>query len=250
MKLKLISWNCNKNFRNKYKVVEYFEPDIVIVPESESTEYLLEKAKPEFWDHFDKECHQWIGEKNPYHGLGVFTRNGFRVKRLNEYEPEYLLIDALSIFYKDTFCFNLFPVWAKKYCKNGDYGYIVNVIKAIRGYSNIINDKTIFAGDFNGGLAYEKNGQDYRNFNKFLLEMSKIDFKSGYHSTKNEKFGKEKLYTHKKKSSHKDFHIDYIWLHQKQIPNIHEFKIISFDEIKKIFGVSSDHSLIYMMIDF
>lgn len=41
--MKIISWNCNGGFRNKFQALEKFNADIWIIQESESPDYLKEK---------------------------------------------------------------------------------------------------------------------------------------------------------------------------------------------------------------
>ena len=76
--MKILSWNCCGNFKEKIAFIMAFDWDIAIIQECENPETIKVRNKKEeaikkaFFNCFTS--YQWIGEsKNK--GLGIFSRN-------------------------------------------------------------------------------------------------------------------------------------------------------------------------------
>jgi len=61
--MRIVTWNCNMAFRNKRAEILDWDPDILVIQESESP------AHNGSWDEFTDWA--WIGD-NPSKGLAIF----------------------------------------------------------------------------------------------------------------------------------------------------------------------------------
>ena len=66
--MKIISWNCNGKFREKFKEIIKFDADVYVIQECEDPEKYLNDNYPNFAKNS-----VWIGD-NPNKGLGVFAK--------------------------------------------------------------------------------------------------------------------------------------------------------------------------------
>ena len=83
--MKIISWNCNRAFRNKYKKVLKYNADIYIISEAERPEKYTHQSKyKEYLDIISN--HYWIGSYKDgklYEdkGLLIFAKKRYRLKK-------------------------------------------------------------------------------------------------------------------------------------------------------------------------
>ena len=109
--MKIISWNCNGKFREKFRDILELDADIYVIQECENP---AESSCVEYVD-FAKN-HLWIGEHKSK-GLGVFAREGVRMRE-NDWK-KFCLRNFLSVNINNSF--DLVAVWA---C----HPYIRNII--------------------------------------------------------------------------------------------------------------------------
>ena len=87
--MKIISWNCNGKFREKFRDILELDADIYVIQECENP---AESPCVEYVD-FAKN-HLWIGEHKSK-GLGVFAREGVRMRE-NDWK-KFCLRNFLSV---------------------------------------------------------------------------------------------------------------------------------------------------------
>ena len=227
--MKVITWNCNLKFKEKFELVGSYDPDICFIQE-------CEKLSPNFFPNYK---YFWTG-RNEKKGLGVLTKkNDFF---LDEFHNKNL-INFLPIKSDNI---KLLGVWSFNHraSKFGS-GVSGNTIDAINFYEDWFgkkNEKCIVAGDFNNSLIWDKNGNanNFKNINDHLKDLG---FVSSYHELKRETFGKESSATffHTKKES-KKYHIDYIY--SKDLNPV-ELEVGSYSEWISY----SDHSPLIVEVD-
>ena len=196
--MKVISWNCNLKFKEKFELVSSYNPDICFIQE-------CEKLSDDFFPDHD---YFWTG-RNEKKGLGILIRksNSFIDESHDKNLINFLPIKSENI--------RLLGVWAYNHraSKFGS-GVSGNTVDAIRFYKTWLsaNDKKcIVAGDFNNSAIWDKKGND-NNFKNINDHLEDLGFISSYHNLNREDFGKESSATffHTKKES-KKYHIDYIY---------------------------------------
>lgn len=191
-------------FRKKAEFILKENPDIVVVPESESPEKLKFKdnvSKPN--DIF------WCGD-NPNKGIGVYSYSHFKISILKIYNPEFKYIIPLAIKSKDIE-FILLAIWCQKPTNTDNYG--IQTWNAINFYSDLLNnEKVIIAGDFNSSSIWDKKNRE-ANHTNIVKNLKYKGIKSMYHQFYNEKQGEESkatLFMHKK--AERPYHIDFCFV--------------------------------------
>lgn len=207
--MKIISWNCNGKFREKFNEIAKLNADIYVIEECEDPSHVQSQAYATF-----AENSVWIGEK-PAKGLGIFAKENVNLQKL--LWPNYCLRNFLPVRVNDSF--NLLGVWAcrpyiEEYC----------VYQAI--HKTKFDDAMLIIGDFNSNAIWDgKHGK--RNHSFVVNELKQMGLVSAYHHLSGEMHGHETkstfyLYRHKDKN----YHIDYAFINQKYLKS---FSILSDD---------------------
>ena len=222
--MRVLSWNCNLNFREDFHSIKNLNADVMIIQECENL----------YLSSFEGYFFHWIGEsKNK--GLAVFTK-------VESFVP-------IEIFNKDLIYFlpvsfgetAILGVWAfnqraKNVNPNGS-GYILDALNHYENWLSL-HKKIIIAGDFNNAPQWDKIGSK-NNFVDIDLRLKSIGLKSSYHFSSNENFGEETKFTHfHQKNKLKGFHIDYIYSNFEKIMTS---EITDFDK----WIMHSDHVPVY-----
>ena len=75
--MKIISWNCNQAFREKFKHLLKFNADICIIQECENPFEAKDKEYKKYASNY-----LWVGDsKNK--GLGIFAAKNLKLQKLN-----------------------------------------------------------------------------------------------------------------------------------------------------------------------
>ena len=184
--MKIITWNCNLKFKQKFELISSYDPDICFVQECENLNSYFFPGYKYFWTG-----------RNENKGLGVLTKkNYFYIDESHNKD----LINFLPIKSDNL---KLLGVWSFNH-RASKFGSDVsgNTIDAINFYRDWFgeeNERCIVAGDFN-------------NFNNINDHFMNLGFASNYHRLKKEIFGKESSATfYHTKNESKKYHIDYIY---------------------------------------
>lgn len=189
--MKILSWNCNCKFREKFKEIIKYNADVYVIQECEDPKKCSNKEYLEFAKNFF-----WCGnDKNK--GLGIFAKDKIEMKK-NDWKS-YCLQNFLSVNLNNKY--NLLGVWA---CKPYIEEYYI--------YQNInidnFNENTIIIGDFNSNKIWDKYNKN-RNHSIVVNELKNKGLESIYHYYFNETQGNESkntfyLYRHLDKGYHID----------------------------------------------
>ena len=196
--MKIITWNCNLKFKQKFELISSYDPDICFVQE-------CEKLNSDFFPGYK---YFWTG-RNENKGLGILTKgDNFIIDESHNKN----LINFLPLKSKNL---KLLGVWsfnhrAKKFGSDVS-GNTIDAINFYRDWLKQGDEKCIVAGDFNNSIIWDKRGND-NNFNNINAHFMHLGFVSNYHKLEGEIFGEESSATffHTKKES-KKYHIDYIY---------------------------------------
>ena len=190
--MKIISWNCNGNLKNKIQFLEPYNADIIIIQE------------PEYQDMktFNEYDYTWVGD-NPKKGLGVLHKKPINIiKDLNKTYQYYIPFEFIDISFLATWSFN-------HRAKESRKGYAIDALKFMENWIDQ-NTKMIILGDFNHSVIWDNKLPEqytFKNLNDFMVNKG---FKSIYHQTHEEKLGSESCPTfYHQKNANKPFHIDY-----------------------------------------
>lgn len=215
--MKILSWNCNGKFREKFQETTTIDADIYVIQECENPAETTCAAYRNFAKNY-----LWTGESKN-RGLGVFAREGICLKENNW--QKFCLRNFLSVRIND--CFDLVAVWAcKPYIEEYYIYQSINI-------SNF-NDTTIIIGDFNSNAIWDKKHYT-RTHSAVVRQLNEIGICSAYHHQTNEAQGSETeatfyLYRH----FDKGYHIDHCFTAAK---NVQSYRVLhSLDWLEK-----SDH---------
>jgi exonuclease III len=234
--LRIISWNCNGAFRNKFRSLEKFNADILIVQECEDPLMSKEKDYKDFAKNY-----LWIGD-NKNKGLGIFAKESIRLEPLEwssvfeNHEVKYFLPIRINEQQK------LVATWAH-YNNSPTFGYIVQFWKFLQINKTEIND-TIFIGDFNSNSMWD-SWDRWWNHSDIVKTLGDYNINSAYHSFYKGPQGEETQMTFfLNKNPSKGYHIDYCFLPYLLLDNLQSVAIGEFEKWKTM----SDHSP--LIIDF
>lgn len=189
-------------FRKKAAFITIHNPDILIIPECEHPDKLIFIGDvPTPTDII------WYG-KNQNKGLAIFSYNNYRLKLLDDHEPEFKTVLPMEVT-NDEETFTLFAIWANNPL-DSDYQYIGQVWKSINYYNNLLSsNNVILMGDFNSNTIWDRPLRE-ANHSTVVNLLAQKGIESVYHKFYNISQGKEEhstLYMYRHEN--KPYHIDY-----------------------------------------
>lgn len=147
--MKIVTWNCNMAFRKKAEMVLRHNPDIVVVPECEHPHKL--SFNPKISNPTDV---LWFGV-NQNKGLGIFSYSDYKLKLLDEYNPDFKIVAPIFVTRKRSKLI-LYAIWANNPTDREGH-YITQVWKAINYYDSLLkNRRTLLIGDFNSNTIWDR----------------------------------------------------------------------------------------------
>lgn len=204
--MKIVSWNCNGKFREKYKKIRELEADIYVIQECETPEkYGDDEFKKFVANGF------WV-EGIPYKGLLVFSpHSDIKLEKLDwpGSEKRYFL----PVRVNDKF--TLLGVWACDPYIEEFYDYKELVVDKL-------DDNIILIGDFNSNTVFDKEHKRVGKTHSLVVEqLREKGIEDIYHHLKGEEQGKETvptffLYRH----LDLPFHIDHCFSNPKNVSSL------------------------------
>lgn len=217
--MKIITWNCNGAFRKKYSLLEAFDADLLIIQECEDPAQSTAEYK-----NWARE-YLWIGD-NKNKGLGVFSRKGHKLVKLNWDCGRLQLFLPFQFDSKTT----IVAIWTKQ-AGSKHFGYVGQLWKYLQLHkSKLTQGNTILCGDWNSNAIWHDH-EAWWNHLDVVRELEELDICSLYHRLYNRQQGQEihpTLYMYRKRE--RPFHIDYIFMHQKIFDNETSLDIGKADE--------------------
>jgi len=216
-------------FRNKGQLIQMKQPDILVVPECEHPDNLLNI-------NLNATSVLWCGT-NRNKGLAVFSFGNYRLNLMDVHNKEIKIVCPISVTGGDV-DFTLMAVWAQR-TKDRDYRHIGQVWKALYHYIEILSqEKVIIAGDFNSNVIWDKKHR-LASHSMTVKKLSDMQIDSVYHSHFSQVQGKEihptfYLYRHEKKP----YHIDYCFASSYFMKRLMDVEIGAYENWK----THSDHT--------
>ena len=208
--MRLIAWNCQMAFRRKFQRVEALKPDILVISESESPEFLRQKGAQLPWPN-----HLWIGD-NRSKGLSVFARDGYSLRLKKSHDPAFRFVVPVDVTGPDG-VFDLYALWTQG-DKTPSKAYVTHALNAARKHRLNLTETSVLAGDFNSNPVFIPSGKRH-------LELVDILAFSGhrsiYHRQNDEAHGRETtptFYLHRNRA--KPYHLDYVFCHETRPANL------------------------------
>lgn len=236
--LKIISWNCQGAFRNKYENILALKPDILIVLECEPLEHLkscgfLNLTKDVLW-------YSDTGKK----GIGIFSFCDYKFKLLKIHNPEFRYILPFMV-YNESRSFSMLAVWALDDKNDPIESYVGQVWNAINFYTSLLKDNCILVGDLNSNQIWDRD-RNVGNHSSVVSFLLSYNITSLYHYFFKEEHGQETKKTFfLQRNPSKTYHIDYLFASKSFISNKMKFDVGLFDDWCKI----SDHVPIIAELD-
>lgn len=190
--MKIITWNCNGAFRNKFDSLLDYQADIYIIQECENPT----ESKHDEYRNWAKN-HLWIGDtKNK--GVGIFAKPEIILEKLdwiNNFKNHSVKHFLPCKVNND---FNLLAVWTHRN-NSPNFSYIGQLWKYLQVNKEKLNGALI-AGDFNSNAIWDEWDR-WWNHSDVVRELKEYGIESIYHKLTGEEHGKESkptLYFQKK----------------------------------------------------
>lgn len=220
--MKIVSWNCQGGFREKYKNIERLEADIYVIQECTDPEASRGTKYEDYCDFAGEKGkdYYWIGDepseevKSPK-GLGIFIKNDIETELISNFYPDFKFFQLIKV--KNSF--NLMGVWAMP-------KYVEMIHDFFDANEDIFDENLIMCGDFNSNhrFNYKHRKKDENGIAKdhdYLEEkLNGKGLYSVYHKLTNEKNGKESRFTFfQAKHLNYPFYLDYVYAGEEIIDN-------------------------------
>ena len=210
--MKIISWNVNGKFSEKFPAILEEDADIYVIQECENPLIIDSKEYVDFASNYF-----WVGE-NQYYGLGIFAKDNVKLK-LMDFDAKGLRY-FIPVNVNDDF--NLLGVWTNPDMDGTKTSYYP---KEITEYyeehkdSGFFNEDMIICGDFNCDVRLK--GSHAKNVYEVIEKLSECGLVDIYHQLTGEKEGEETkptfyMYRH----LDKPYHLDHIFSSSDKVKDL------------------------------
>ncbi|WP_298500829.1 endonuclease/exonuclease/phosphatase family protein [uncultured Methanobrevibacter sp.] len=217
-RIKIVSWNCNGKFREKFKEIIEEDADIYVIQECENPSESID----EDYREFAADNYIWTGHLH-YKGLGIFAKDDIKLEKL-EYEGEFEHFIPVRV--NDSF--NLLGVWAMP-------KYVEMIHDFFDANENIFDENLVMCGDFNSSVVFNYHHPKAKNHTELNKKLESKNLISVYHDLTGDEQGSEKSMTfYQARHLNNPFYLDFVYAGENVVK---EFTIL--DHYKWI--TVSDH---------
>lgn len=215
---KIVSWNCNGKFREKFKEITEEDADIYVIQECENPAESID----EDYREFAGDNYIWTGHLH-YKGLGIFAKEDIELEKI-----EYDGVFEHFIFVRVNDSFNLLGVWAMP-------KYVEMIHDFFDANEELFDENMVMCGDFNSSVVFNYHHPKAKNHTELNRKLESKNLKSVYHDLTGDEQGSEKSMTfYQARHLNNPFHLDFLYAGENMVK---EFEIL--DHYKWI--TLSDH---------
>ena len=233
--MKIITWNCCEQICAKYKYIDHFDSDLIVIQEAGKDQRIREYR----FAH-------WEGLTDSK-GIGLYSKTDIQIiedNKINKYNK--IRLDEFIPFRTNNQLF--IAVWTKGNSKSV-LDYIGQLFFYLEMNPNFLTQKPIILGDLNSNTKWDEYKYDaWWKHSDLVNILANYNIHSVYHQLRDIAHGEEKEYTsYHMYNKEKPNHIDYIFAPNEMIEKTKDFKIVPWDEImdEKANKYVSDHCPIY-----
>ena len=222
--MKIVSWNCNKKFREKYNEISEEDADIYVICKCENPV----KHEGTGYSEFAGDNYFWTGDLH-YMGLGIFAKDNIKLEPIEGLDERFKNFIAVRV----NDCFNLLAVWAMDEDKEkGLNKYVEMIHDYFDTNTELFDENLIMCGDFNSNVIWnnehkskDNEGND-KNQSNLNVKLNEKGLYSVYHELNNEEQGGETNATFfLSRHLNQSYYIDYVYAKKEAIS---EFEILDF----------------------
>ena len=193
--LKIVSWNCNGKFREKFKEIIEEDADIYVIQECEDPS----RSTDEEYREFAGQNYIWTGHLH-YKGLGIFAKDDVKIEKI-ECKGEF----EHFIFVNVNDSFNLLGLWAMP-------EYVEMIHDFFDANENVFDKNLIMCGDFNSSVAFNNHHPKSKNHTVLNEKLESKGLFSVYHAFTGDEQGSEKSMTfYQARHLNNPFHLDFVY---------------------------------------
>ena len=218
-RIKIVSWNCNGKFREKFKEIAEEDADIYVIQECENPA----ESNHDDYIEFAGINYYWIGDLH-YKGLGIFAKDDIEFKLIKNKDKELKHFLGVNV----NGSFNLLGIWAMP-------KYVEMIHDYFDAHEDLFNENLIMCGDFNSSVVFNYHHPKAKNHDVLNEKLENKNLISVYHDMTGDKQGEEKAKTfYQSRHLNNPFHLDFVYAAEGVVK---EFEIL--DHYKWI--TLSDH---------
>lgn len=210
--MKIVTWNCNGKFREKYEAIREQDADIYVIQECENPNEPMDKYKEykeTMGDNFF-----WTGNIH-YKGLGIFSKKDNIT--LEKIETNGNFEHFLLLRVNDKF--NLLGVWAMdKDKEKGLNPYVEMIHDFIEENEDVFDENLVMCGDLNSSIVFNDNHKkkddsgNPKNHTCLNKKLNSRHLFSAYHDLTGDEQGEEvKATFFQSKDLDKHYHLDHVY---------------------------------------
>ena len=205
--IKIVSWNCNGKFREKFNEIVDEDADIYVIQECEDPA----QSNEEEYREFAGENYFWTGHLH-YKGLGIFAKEDVKLEKLDD-NGEFMHFIPVRV--NDEF--NLLAVWAMP-------KYVEMIHDYFDANEDLFDENLVMCGDLNSSVVFNNHHPKKKNHTVLNEKLESKNLFSVYHGLTHDEQGKEKSMTfYQARHLNYPFHLDYVYAGQNMIK---EFDIL------------------------
>jgi len=173
--MRICAWNCRMAFRKKWRQLDHFAPDIVVISEIESfdrlSSYLPIRSNQMLWtgSNFNK-------------GLGVISLNPEFTLRQLPRNPASLARFVIPVEVSGPVEFSLLALWTQNEETNRPQRYSTQAWDALQSYHEEFGENVIVAGDLNWNTIWDNQSNLGATFEQLSKFLSKRGIRNLYHA--------------------------------------------------------------------
>jgi len=233
--MKIVSWNCNGKFREKWRTLfdAFPDADIFIVDECEDPDFYNDS---EYRNIFAKGFH--AGTPDYFmKGIGVFSLNGHHLQRMKCKYSHPLMMLGYAPFKVDN-CQKILAVWP-----HGKY--VEEMMDFLALNESLITKDLVIIGDTNSNSMFNRVHPKEKNHDAMVAWLQQKGLVDAYNHLTGEEEGKETMPTfYQWRHEDQPFHLDRAFVSPQRLKS---FSIIPKQEHSEWLKIS-DHMPIVLEI--